>query len=103
MNKNILGDFQICISVPLRVKLRLDLSVNDESIEALCVEIVKKKQNKKKTNTRVNTDYKQPVGHIKQCKPYYTLKTTYKKRNMQVNQFIFKAARRKMFKSLIST
>ena len=84
----------------LRVKLRLDLSVNDESIEALCVEIVKKK---KKKNTRVNTDNKQPVGHIKQCKPYYTLKTTYKKRNMQVNQFIFKAARRKMFKSLIST
>ena len=86
----------------LRVKLHLDLGVNDESIEALCVEIVKKKK-KKKTNTRVNTDYKQPVVHIKQCKPYYTLKTTYKKRNMQVNQFLFKAARRKMFKSLIST
>ena len=28
----------------LRVNLRLDLSVNDKSIEALCVEIVKKKQ-----------------------------------------------------------
>ena len=26
----------------LRVNLRLDLSVNDKSIEALCVEIVKK-------------------------------------------------------------
>ena len=31
----------------LRVKLRLDLSVNDESIEALCVEIVKKKKKNK--------------------------------------------------------
>ena len=30
----------------LRVKLHLDLGVNDESIEALCVEIVKKKKNK---------------------------------------------------------
>ena len=28
----------------LRVKLHLDLGVNDESIEALCVEIVKKKK-----------------------------------------------------------
>ena len=31
----------------LRVKLHLDLGVNDESIEALCVEIVKKKKKQK--------------------------------------------------------
>ena len=31
----------------LRVKLHLDLGVNDESIEALCVEIAKKKNKKK--------------------------------------------------------
>ena len=43
-------------------KLRPDLSVNNENIEAFCVEII----NKWSENTLANTRYRQPAGQVKQ-------------------------------------
>ena len=54
-------------------KQRPDLSVNDENIEALCVEII----NKKIRITLANTQHRQPAGEIKQNEKY--LKNFFKK------------------------
>lgn len=43
-------------------KLGPALSINDESIEASCVQVI----NKKQSNILVNTQYRQPAGQIKQ-------------------------------------
>ena len=54
----------ICMFIhdSLVFKLRPDISVNDETIEALCVKII----NKKSRNTLVNIQYRQPASQIKQ-------------------------------------
>ena len=40
MNTNIWEDFQICVSVPLKIN---DLSINSEAIESLSIEIANNK------------------------------------------------------------
>ena len=51
----------------LLIKLRPDLSVNDESINALCVELI----NKKSRYNLVNIPYIQPAGQIRQYEKHF--------------------------------
>ena len=68
------GDICTFLQYSLVFKLRQDISVNDESIEALFVKIVYRKSR----NNLVNMQYRQPACQIKQYEKY--LKNIFQKR-----------------------
>ena len=68
------GDICTFLQYSLVFKLHQDISVNDESIEALFVKIVYRKSR----NNLVNTQYRQPACQIKQYEKY--LKNIFQKR-----------------------
>ena len=62
------GGIRICIRKELIYNIRLDLSVNNEDTEALCLEII---INRKSKNIFINIIYRQPSGNKKNFKNYF--------------------------------
>ena len=67
-NRKTGGGIRICIPKELIYNIRLDLSVNNEDTEALCLEII---INRKSKNIFINIIYRQPSGNKKNFKNYF--------------------------------
>ena len=60
------GGIAVFLHESLTFNIRHDLSVNNDDIEALCVEII----NKKLENILINTRYRQPAEHFNEFEAY---------------------------------